>query len=349
MGVHAITARDLGDRLAAEPRVPLACLPTPLDACPRLSESLDGVQVLVKRDDLTGLAFGGNKTRKLEFLLTESVASGVDVIVTGAAKQSNFCRQTAAAAARLGMEAVLLLIGDPRAERQGNLLVDDLVGADVRLHPYTSWTELHEAIRATAAHLREHGRRARALTGFEPVGALAYVECALELAQQCRERDVHPDVVVVSSATGTQAGLEVGFRALGLDTHVVGVSPLPDLEGYPTIAARLAEVGNWLCERLELSWRLAPEDVDNTTAYVGQGYAVLGSDARAALELFARTEGLILDPVYTAKAAAGLVDMCRDGRIAPGGTVVFVHTGGTPALFAYASELSAAAHTAEAP
>jgi 1-aminocyclopropane-1-carboxylate deaminase/D-cysteine desulfhydrase-like pyridoxal-dependent ACC family enzyme len=214
------------------------------------------------------------------------------------------------------------------------------VGADVRLHPYESWTALHEAMHTLARDLCAQGRRARAVTGFEPVGALAYVECAVEVARQCDELGVEPDVVVVSSATGTQAGLEVGFRALGLDTRVVGISPIPALEGFATIPERLAEVANWLCERLELDWRLEPEDIENTPAYVGEGYAALGVDARAALELFARTEALILDPVYTAKAAAGLVDMVRDGRIEPESTVVFVHTGGTPALFAYAGELT---------
>jgi 1-aminocyclopropane-1-carboxylate deaminase/D-cysteine desulfhydrase-like pyridoxal-dependent ACC family enzyme len=342
MAAQATSAHDLAERIAAQPRVPLAVSPTPLQDCPRLSEALGGVRLLIKRDDLTGLAFGGNKTRKLEFLLAEPVANGVEVIVAGAAKQSNFCRQTAAAAARLGMEAILLLMGDPRVERQGNLLVDELVGADVRLHPYESWTALHEAMHALAADLRANGRRAQALTGFEPVGALAYVECALEIARQCEERGVEPDVVVVSSATGTQAGLEVGFRALGLGTRVVGISPIPALEGYASIPARLAEVANWLCERLGLDWRLEPDDIDNTPAYVGEGYARVGADGRAALELFGRREAVILDPVYTAKAAAGLVDMVGDGRIAADATVVFVHTGGTPALFAYAGELTTA-------
>jgi L-cysteate sulfo-lyase len=334
-----IDAGSLKAKIGEIPRVELGVRPTPLQECLRFSQALGGTRIFVKRDDLTGLAFGGNKVRKLEFLMAGLVQEGVEVMVTGAAEQSNFCRQASAAAAKLGIEAVLILMGDPNAEKQGNLLVDHLLGADVRLQELPDWTRLHETIYGLADDLAKNGRKARALTGFEPVGSIAYVECLVEIFHQCEALGISPDYLFVSSGTGTQAGLEVGARALGLDWEIIGVSPVRNLEGYESVSARLTEVANWVSGRLGLDVSFTAGEITNTPAYVGDGYAQLTDDGKEAIRLMAGTEGILLDPVYTGKAMAGLIDKIRQAEIREDSTVIFVHTGGTPALFAFNNEL----------
>jgi len=343
MAESVISKEVLKSRIDEISRLDLAVLPTPLQECAHFSQKLGGPRIFIKREDLTGLAFGGNKVRKLEFFMADLVDKGVETVIAGASKQSNFCRQTSACAAKLGMNAILLLMGDPNTERQGNLLVDDLLGADVRLHNYESWPKLHEAIYQLADDLRKRGVKAQALTGFEPLGSIAYVDCVLEMMSQFEEQGMMPDYIFVSSGTGTQAGLEVGIRALGLDCKIVGISPSPDLDGYDSISARLAEVANWVAERLGLDLTFKAEEITNTPAYVGPGYAKVTKAGIEAIRLMASTEGIMLDPVYTGKAVAGLIDYIRRGEIGPDQTVVFVHTGGTPALFAYQKELTAGA------
>ena len=341
MARAVIDTVTLKGRIEKIPTVKLAVLPTPLHECVNFSRMLGGPRVFVKRDDLTGLAFGGNKVRKLEFFMADLMNKGAKVVITGAAKQSNFCRQTAAAAAKLGMKAILMLMGDPQTERQGNLLIDDLVGADIRLHNFESMTKMHEAIYGLVDDLRKEGIEAQPLTGFEPLGTIAYVDCMLEMVTQFEELEITPDYVFVSSGTGTQAGLELGARALGLECKIVGVSPIPSLEGYSSISRRLSDVANAVANLLDLDLSFKPEDIFNTSAYVGEGYAKLTPGALEAIRLMASTEGILLDPSYTGKAVAGLIDFIRRGQIGPTQTVVFVHTGGTPALFAYNKELTA--------
>lgn len=338
-----VDAQTLKERIRRVPRVKLAVLPTPLQECSRLSQALGGPRIWVKREDLTGLAFGGNKVRKLEFFMADLLSRGAEVVVTGASKQSNFCRQTAACAAKLGMKPILVLMGDPDTQRQGNLLVDDLLGADIRLVNVDSVPKLHAIIHGLVDDLRKTGVKAEALTGFEPLGTVAYVDCVIEMLNQYKEQGFTPDYLFVCSSTGTQAGLEVGVRALGLNCKIVGVSPSPGLEGYDSISARLAEVANWVARRLDLDLCFQAGDIVNTSAYVGEGYAQVSKAGVEAIRLMAGTEGILLDPVYTGKALAGLIDYIRRGEITADKTVVFVHTGGTPALFAYQKELLAQA------
>ncbi|MGQ9585387.1 MAG: 1-aminocyclopropane-1-carboxylate deaminase/D-cysteine desulfhydrase [Anaerolineae bacterium] len=339
MAEAIISAKALKERVQETPRVKLAALPTPLQECAHFSKVLGGPRIFVKREDLTGLAFGGNKVRKLELFMAELVSQGVETVVAGASKQSNFCRQVSACAAKLGMKAVLVLMGDPDTERQGNLLVDDLLGADIRLQNIEDWPQLHETMHQLAEDLRSQGVKVRALTGFEPLGSIAYVDCVLEMLPQFEEHGIQPDYLFVCSGTGTQAGLEVGVRALGLDCKVIGVSPSAGLSGYDSISHRLAEVANWVADRLGLGLTFKADEITNTPDYVGEGYAKVTEAGIEAIRLFARTEGILLDPVYTGKAMAGLIDYIRRGEIGPEKTVVFVHTGGTPALFAYQKEL----------
>ena len=328
-------------------RFPLAQLPTPLERMERLSAALDGPEIWIKRDDQTGLATGGNKTRKLELLTGEALEQGADVMLTVGAVQSNHCRQTAAAAARAGLECVLVLRGHapPRNEWTGNLLLDDLLGA--RLW----WTEesdpldaLAEAAAAQrAGSERAAGRRTYVVPygGSNSMGAAAYALAFEELWEQTEgisegKRLRFDRVVFASSSGGTQAGLVVGARACGYDGQVLGIS-VDKTGGHlrETVLALLAPTA----ERLGLELSFVPEDILVDDRFLGGGYAVLTGAERQAIRLVAQTEGVLLDPVYTGKAMAGLIGLIRQGEIGAGERVLFWHTGGSPALFAYADGL----------
>lgn len=319
-------------------RYPLAHLPTPLEPLARLSAKLGGPQLWIKRDDQTGLAAGGNKTRKLELLIADALARGADVVLTVGAVQSNHCRQTAAAAARAGLECVLVLRGDapPRARWTGNLLLDSLLGA--RLW----WAGADDPLAALAAAAdaeRAAGRTPYVIPygGSNPVGASAYVLAFEELWAQMQSRDQSFDrVVFASSSGGTHAGLIVGAAACGYCGQVLGIS-VDKTGGHlrETVAALLAPTA----AHLGLDLDLGPGDVLVDDSHLGGGYAVLTDAEREAVRLVARSEGILLDPVYTGKAMAGLLALIRQGQIEAGETVLFWHTGGTPALYAYADGL----------
>ena len=319
-------------------RYPLAHLPTPLEPLARLSASLDGPQLWIKRDDQTGLATGGNKTRKLELLIADALAHRAAVVLTVGAVQSNHCRQTAAAAARAGLECVLVLRGEapPRAQWTGNLLLDDLLGA--RLW----WSGDHdplEALAAAAQAEQKAGRRPYVIPygGSNEIGAAAYALAFEELWAQMQAQGLDFDrVVFASSSGGTQAGLIVGAAACGYRGQVLGIS-VDKTSGHlrETVAALLAPTAAYLSLDLDLG----PGDVQINDDYLGGGYAVLTAAEREAVRLVARTEGILLDPVYTGKAMAGLLGLIRTGGIGADERVLFWHTGGLPALFAYTSDL----------
>lgn len=327
-------------RLAALPRAPLAHLPTPLEDAPRLSAALAGVRVLVKRDDLTGLALGGNKTRKLEYLLGDALAQKATVVITEGPVQSNHCRQTAAAAARLGLPCVLVLSSEqPAPTVQGNLLLDRLFGAEI--HLVRSREERKRTLEELAAAARARGERPYAIPtgGSTPVGAAAYVRAAFELAAQLVERGVAASRLLLATSTsgGTQAGLVLGAVLLGQPSRVVGIAVEPDAA---TIRQRVAELANATADLLEVPVRITPEMVEVDDRWVGPGYSVPEETTIEALQLAARQEGLVLDPVYTGKAMAGLIGAIRGGEIGADETVVFLHTGGAPAIFAAADWLA---------
>jgi D-cysteine desulfhydrase family pyridoxal phosphate-dependent enzyme len=322
------------------PRVELAHKPTPLEECPRLSEALGGPRIFIKRDDCTGLAFGGNKTRHLEFTLGEAVARDADLIVHGAASQSNHCRQAAAAAARLGLRTVLVLARDARsAPVQGNLLLDHILGAEVRLVEASGpGSGLNEIKKEVAQEYQAQGYRPFVVAPplSETLGAVAYADCLLETCDQLEERAIRADYLVLCAAGGTQSGLVLANKATGAGLRILGVAPIR--WPYDTAIA-LADTANRAAERLGLDVTVGPDEVHNTDNYVGEAYGVVTREGIEALRLMARTEGIILDPSYTAKALAGLIDFVQKGEIGSDATVVFLHTGGTPALFAYAEEL----------
>jgi D-cysteine desulfhydrase family pyridoxal phosphate-dependent enzyme len=324
-------------------RFPLAQLPTPLEPLPRLRESLGGPEIWIKRDDQTGLATGGNKTRKLELLISDALARDADVVLTVGAIQSNHCRQTAAAAARAGLECVLVLRGHapPRQEWTGNLLLNDLLGARIW------WAEDQDplaAMDAAADAERAAGRIPYPIPygGSNEVGAAAYALAFEEFWQQAQEMPTGQPlrfdrVIFASSSGGTQAGLIVGAKACAYEGEVLGISV--DKTGgrlRETVAGLLAPTAAYLA--LDLAF--VPGDVLVNDQYVGGGYAVLTDAERGAIRQVAQQEGILLDPVYSGKAMAGLLDMARRGEIGAHETVLFWHTGGLPALFAYARELA---------
>jgi D-cysteine desulfhydrase family pyridoxal phosphate-dependent enzyme len=322
------------------PRVTLAELPTPLEECKRLSQTLQGPRIWIKRDDLTGLALGGNKTRQIEFLLGDVLTQGADAIITGAGTQSNFCRQLTAAAAKLGLKICLILMrGVKGAELQGNLLLDSLMGAEIEIVDETDSLSLIPHFERKAENLREQGFRPYVVESRRrsaPLLSIGYVNAMLELLQQLKERDLAIDYLYLSAANMTQAGLELAAKALGVSFKIVGISPIKWQEPRPVDMARIANLAG---EILGLKVRLAPEHIFNSDQYVGEGYGIPTQEGNAALRLLAQTEGILLDPVYTAKAMAALINDIQSKVIKSGETVLFLHTGGIPALFSYAREL----------
>lgn len=321
------------------PRARITCLPTPLTELPRLSRLLGGPRILMKRDDLTGLGLGGNKTRKLEFLLGEAVALGCDAVITGGATQSNHCRQTAAAAAAVGLECHLALGGDAPEVAEGNLLLDHLFGAAIH---WCGPCRKGERIPEIARGLHDAGRRPYLIPygGSNAVGALGFVSAVEELKDQLSPFGGRVDAVVFpSSSGGTHAGLAVGARAFGLPTRVVGIGIDRREPTDPPYEQELAGLADDVAGRLGLDLRWEPADFEVRQEFLGGGYGVVGDLEREAIRLGARQEGILVDPVYTGRALGGLIRMIRDGELTPGQTVLFWHTGGAPAVFAYGREL----------
>ena len=338
MNGPTLSTDELRQCAARLPRVDLAHLPTPLEETPRFAEALGGgVRVFVKRDDCTGLLLGGNKTRHNEFIMADALARNCDVVVWGAGVQSNNCRQTAAACARLGLECHLYLARTGHGEEvQGNLLLDYLVGAHVEIVDATLGPELEAFLQARAEEWRGRGRRPYVWdrTRVRPLGAVSYALCLAEILDQMAASGLKPSAVYVSSTGATGAGLALGRAVLGLKAPVRSIFPLL----WPwDVRADMAEIANQAAALLRLPHRLRAEDVDVSEDYVGPGYGVLTPAAREAFSMLARNEGILLDPVYTAKALAALVDDVRHRQT--GEVIVFVHTGGQPAVFAYRDDL----------
>jgi D-cysteine desulfhydrase family pyridoxal phosphate-dependent enzyme len=317
------------------PRLHFAHLPTPVEKLSRLSKVLDGPNIFVKRDDQTGLAFGGNKTRKLEFLVAEALDQGAKTLISGGALQSNHCRQTAAAAARFGLECILVLNGEMPEQPSANLLLDQLFGAEIvtiadrALRDQTLQNTFDKAL-ATGRkpYLVPYG-------GSSPTGALGYAFAMAEFMNQ----NVHVDWIVFgTSSGGTHAGLVLGQRVYGYKGQVLGISIDESEEWLKTRVSKLAsEASEKIGERIEFTASQVFANAD----YCRAGYGVLTEAEREAVQLFAKYEGLLLDPVYTGRAAAGMIDLIRKGFLQKDETVLFWHTGGQPALFAekYANKL----------
>ena len=314
------------------PRVLIGYLPTPCEPLPRLTALLGGPELWIKRDDLTGLATGGNKTRKLEFLVADAQAQEADTLITAGAAQSNHARQTAAAAAKFGLACTLVLRGKEPPRVQGNLLLDRLLGASV---VWAGDRPLAEAMAQVAEEMRGAGRRPYVVPygGSNPTGASGYVVAMEELLAQCAERGIRFDhIVFASSSGGTQAGLVVGARALEYRGRVLGISV--DLPA-DRLRNGVADLATAAADHLELPIAFAPEDIAVDDSYLGGGYGVVGDLEREAIHTMARIEGILLDPVYTGRAFGGLLDLIRRGVLRSGDRALFWHTGGTVGVFGY--------------
>jgi L-cysteate sulfo-lyase len=340
MPVPLTTVRTLRQAIDGLPRVSLAYLPTPLERLDNLSRRLE-VDLWIKRDDQTGLALGGNKARKLEFLLGEAIGQGSDVIVTTGGSQSNHARMTAAACRKLRLECRLVLDRGVHPEN-GNFLLDQLFGAEIEIVDDSNPVVAAARMEELATELAGEGRHPYIVPrgGSVPAGATGYANMAAELSSQCDDAGIDVDLVYLGTGSGgTHSGIMAGRQALRLDWTVQGISVSRSRqEQIPKILGLTAAT----LRRLNLEDAVESADVRVDDSYVGPGYGHPTAETWEAIELFGAHEGIILDPVYTGKAMAGLLGHIRNGIVRKGQTVVFVHTGGSPALFAYSRELEEA-------
>jgi len=323
------------------PRVRINFLPTPLVELKRLGAFLGGPTILMKRDDMTGVALGGNKTRKLEFLLGDAVAQGCDTVITGGAMQSNHCRQTAGAAAVVGLECHLALGGERPDVAEGNLLLDYLFGAKIH---WCGEQRKGERIPEIAEKLRSEGRRPYVIPfgGSNATGAMGFVAAVRELREQLRAQNRKIDCLIIPSASGgTHAGITVGADVFGLSTRILGIAIDRGDPGEPAYEAELAALANLVAEKLGTRAAYSPDSFEMRYDYFGAGYAAVGHLEREAIRLGASREGVLLDPVYSGRALGGMIDMIRNKEFSAGQTVLFWHTGGTPALFELAGDVLA--------
>ena len=324
--------------LARFPRIFLAHLPTPLERLDRLSKELGGPEIWIKRDDCTGLSTGGNKTRKLEFLMAEALAQGADTIITQGATQSNHARQTAAFADKLGLACHILLedrtgSNDANYNLNGNVLLDHLHGATTSKR--AGGMDMAAEMEVLASRLQGEGRKTYIIPGggSNPTGALGYVNCAFELVSQANDRGLVIDhVVTATGSAGTQAGLVTGLKALNSGIPLLGIGVRAPKEKQEENVFALAQR---TAEKLGCPGVVARGDVVADSSYVGAGYGIPREDTLEAITMFAQLEGILLDPVYSGKGAAGLIDHVRKGRFTKGQRIVFLHTGGAAGLFGY--------------
>ena len=310
------------------PKLNFAHLPTPIEELPRLSKVLGGPKLLVKRDDQTGLAFGGNKTRKLEYLMASAVDRGADMVLSTGAAQSNHCRQTAAAAARCGLDCTLVLVGPEPEKASANLFLDQILGANI---VWTDKAHRDETLQKTFNEARSENRKPYLIPygGSNAVGAYAYYQAYREFQEQMA--DALPAwIVFASSSGGTQAGLAAG-AGLNSDTKILGISVD---ESEEQLKKNVLSIVHELSEQMGEGPGLTENDILVNADYTGDGYGIMNENDREAIHLFAANEGLLLDPVYTGRAAAGLIDLIRKGFFNSDESVLFWHTGGTPGLFA---------------
>lgn len=317
-------------------RLPLAFLPTPLQPMQRLSAHLNGPEIWIKRDDMTGLAGGGNKTRKLEYLLAAAQAQGCDYVITMGGVQSNHCRQTAAAAAHFGLGCGLVFSGEKPADVQGNFLLDQLCGAHLYWTGDLSRSEMAQEV---ARQVTAIGRKPFIipLGGSNVVGATGYVAAMQELTQQLDQERLNVDfIVVASSSGGTQAGMALGAHVYDFRGRVLGIAIDSSAE---TLTTQVAALATATATHLGLGLLPVAERIEVNAEYSEPGYGVVTQIEQEAIQMVAQKEGILLDPVYTGRAMAGLIDLIRWGAFTRRQRILFWHTGGFPALFAYANEL----------
>ena len=344
----------LKTKIESFPKVKIAHIPTPFEPLDNLSKRLEGVKLYVKRDDQTGLAFGGNKARKLDFIMADVLAQEADTVITWAGVQSNWCRQTAAAAKKLGLKPVLILFKRPGLpyEQDGNLLLDVLLGSDIRLVEAAEGQKMMEyngvkaVVDAFAEEEKKKGRRPYIApiggslpeaSMLKPWGAISYVDAFREIVEQAAELGAKIDAVVFATGSGsTHAGLLVGAKLLSPETKVIGVSVS---ETQATMGRYVRTIAEKTLEMLGYPTDIPEEEIIAVEDYLAEGYGILNKEVSESIRLVAETEGMLLDPVYTGKAMTGLLDWIGKGRFEKGANIVFLHSGGTPALFPYRDKL----------
>jgi L-cysteate sulfo-lyase len=307
----------LREQIDKQPRYPLGHRPTPLEHLPRFSQAVGGPAVFIKRDDCTGLAIGGNKTRHNEFVMAEALRLGADMFVWGGSIQSNNCRQTAAACAKAGLDCHLMLTAPPEGEPallEGNFLLDNLFGATYEFVNVGIGKELNRRIMEAAGRFEAQGRKVFPWSPavVKPLAAMSYVECAVEIIEQSAAQSFVPSTIYLSSSGSTGAGLTLGLRAL---EHHIPVRNVAYVLWDRDIPTDMAEIANLAAAKLGVDTRLTSADLDITLDYIAPGYGVLTEACFDAISLLARTEGILLDPVYTGKAMCALLDDVRRGRL----------------------------------
>lgn len=321
------------------PKASLGYFPTPLIELTRLSKTLGGPKIYMKRDDNTGLALGGNKTRKLEYIMGDALAKGADTVITAGAIQSNHCRQTAGAAASLGLECHLVLGGEEPEQPQGNLLLDKVYGCHIH---WAGENRKGEDIPALVAQLKAEGKKPYVIPygGSNELGAIAFIEAYKELNAQREALKVDFSHIIFASSSGaTHAGLMLGNKILQTYSQIIGINiDKGEMDKVP-FDEHIVSLANSTAQFIAADYQFTADDLILNSDYVGDGYGVIGELEKEAIALTAQNEGILLDPVYTGRAMGGLVDMIRTGQIKATDNVLFWHTGGAPALFAYADDL----------
>jgi L-cysteate sulfo-lyase len=327
------------EQLGKFPRVRLAHLPTPLEEMSKLSKELNGPKILIKRDDCTGLALGGNKTRKLEFIFGDAIEQGVDVVITEGPLNSNHCCMTAAAAKKVGMKAILVLYGEVPSEITGNLLLDQIFDADIvvmgdRFQRVTYPNRYLEKMDSIAREVKRKGEKPYIIYADAPLGALGYVNAVHELL--CQAKSIGTEITYIIHATSgsatTQTGLVIGTEMMNKNIQVIGISASRKKEEITKIVSRLIDE---TVDHLAVDLKIDKKKIIVNDEYVGEDYEIPTQGMIDAVKLVARTEGILLDPVYTGKAMAGMIDLIKKGFFSKEDTLVFLHTGGIPSIFAH--------------
>jgi len=347
------TLNTLKKKIQAFPRKELIHRPTPLRRLDRLTKELGGPEIWIKRDDLTGLAFGGNKSRKLEFIIPDALSQGADTIITWASLQSNWCMQTAAAARRFGLRPILLLFrtSDQAADYDGNLLLDYILEADIRIREaekgkIVSEVYVEEVLKEVADEVKRSGHKpyvvsvGGSMPGWsmdKPLGAIAYAEAFVEMLDQTRSAGAGITHVIHATGSGaTQAGLIVGTKAAQAGIQIVGISVS---EGKEVLVPIVQKICLETEKALRLNLGIDPSDIIVLDEYIKEGYGIINKETAEVIRLLFTTEGIVLDPVYTGKSMAALIDLVRKGYFRKEDGILFFHTGGTPALFPYREPL----------
>ncbi len=319
------------------PRVKIGRIPTPLEKLPNLSKELDLPRLYIKRDDMTGIGYGGNKIRKLEFLLADAIERGADTIITTGGVQSNFTRETAACTAKLGLHTVLVLIGEEPEEYRGNLLLEKLMGAEIHFVCAEGLDEGAKKAEERMAALKEkyeaEDRRCYIMPmgGATPIGCLGFTNAFVEMEEQVKNRDIDADYIIHATGSGgTQAGLLAGKAMTNSSIEIIGIRVGGMFEPFERMVAEMAQE---TADLLDVERPIAEDDVIAYKEFMGEGYDIPTEEANAAIKLMAQKEAIFLDPVYTGKAMAGLLELVERGEINRDDTIIFWHTGGDPALF----------------